>query len=247
MEEIAILIVEDDPMWSEALAASLHDFGYKVVAVANNFEDGVFALNNGGYDIVLLDIDLNGRNSGIELGRIVQHMHHKPFIYITGSLDSHTLQQVAATHPSAYLAKPVDSRSLILTIQSAINNFSSKLPASALVSEEDCNFFFVKQGNKYKKINWNDVEYLRSDRNYTCLYNAPDKTEYPVRSSLVRTLQYVIPQFVRERFVQVNRTTAVQLKYVSEVAVGEVRTTDRAFTVSDSYEKLLREKLKLPL
>lgn len=244
-EEIEILIIEDEELWSQSLSANLNDFGYSVTGIADNFEDAVVALNQKNYDIVLLDININGRNSGLELGRMIHTLYQKPFIFITASHGSHTLDQAVASHPSAYLSKPVNPASLVITIQSAINNFDNKTSALETVPEEDYQFFFVKQGNKYKKINWKDVVCLRSEKKYTSILNAADKTEYFIRSTLPRTLQYIIPKQFRDKFIQVNRAEVLQSGFIQGVNGDEVETAHGVFAMTDSYSKDLRKVLNL--
>ena len=40
-EEIKVLIVEDEKMWSKTLANILNDFGYTIAGIADNFEGAV--------------------------------------------------------------------------------------------------------------------------------------------------------------------------------------------------------------
>lgn len=244
--DISILIIEDDAMWSQSLKNNLIDFGFTVVGTPNSFETAVTALNGLNYDIALLDINLNNRNEGIELGKMLSNLYHKPFIFITGSFDQHTMHQAVEAKPSAYLTKPVNPVSLYVTIQSALNNFSNKTVAvAAKPADTEVESFFVKLGDKYKKISWKDVVYLTSDKNYTVIFNAADKKEYYIRSSMNRTLQYIVPKHLQSKFIQVNRSETVQLPFITELMADEVYTQYKAFTVSENYIKELKKQLNI--
>jgi len=243
-EEISVLIIEDESMWSDSISMNLHDFGYTVAGIANNFEDAVIALGSLEYDIVLLDINLNKRNIGIEIGKLITAHYRKPFIFISTVTDKNILKEAVLAGPSAYLGKPVTPASLIATIQSAINNFHNHVVAD-VKKEEDYLFFFIKSGNKYKKITWKEVVYLRSDKKYTCLFYSLDKTEYYIKSTLTNTLRFVVPQDMQNKFIQVNRAEAVHVSFITEYAGDEIKTNYKTLTVTEAFVYDLKKELRL--
>jgi DNA-binding LytR/AlgR family response regulator len=119
------------------------------------------------------------------------------------------------------------------------------LPATSEGNNKASDCFFAKLGNKYKKINWCDVVYLRSEKNYTCIYHAPDKTEYFIRSTLPKTMSYIIPEFMRKNFFQVNRSEVVQISFISEFSGEEVKTVFGRFSISENRIKELKDILNL--
>lgn len=246
-QDISILIIEDDLPWAEALKDNLTDFGFSVAGMADSFANAVIALNSLNYDIVLLDINLHGRNEGLELGKMLSELYRKPFIFITANFDQQTLDTAVSAKPSAYLTKPVNPASLYVTIQTAISNFSTNktVPSSPVAHAPIGEDFFIKVGDKYKKINWNDVVYITSDRNYTLLFSAADKTDHYIRSSLNRTLRYIIPAHLQSKFMQVNRGEAVQLSFIQELVADEIITPYKRLTVGDSFIRDIRKQLNI--
>lgn len=243
--EIDVLIIEDELVWVNTLRNTLNDFGYNIVGTASDFEAAISALNKKNYDLVLLDIHLQGKNRGIELGGMIHNLYHKPFIYITGTERSYTLQQIADTCPSAYLTKPFDPGSLVVAIQNAIGNFTEQRAPDELQSEKEYDFLFIKYGTRYKRLEWKDIVFLRSEKNYTALHNAADRHDYHLRSTLPRTMKFIVPPSLRPDFVQVNRSEAVQISYIKEVTQEEVRTDYGAFAITGTYMDGLRRFLKM--
>lgn len=244
-EEIKVIIVDDEDTWRQSIAAALYNFGYSVAGTSGNFEEAVGLISTQDYDIALLDINLNGTNKGIELGKIVCNVYNRPYIFVTGSTDSHILQDAIDAGPSAYLTKPVHPSSLVATVQSAINNFNSKAAPKNSLNTDSSNYFFVKQGSRYKKIDWSKIVYLRYDQNYTIIYHEADKTEYYIRSTLSKTLNMIIPPHLRSSFVQVNRGEAVQLQYIQEMTGDELRTSQRAFTITEGFRTVIKKAVTL--
>lgn len=242
---ISVLIVEDDEMWAESLRESLFEFGFQVTAVCPDFETAVVSLNRSDYDIVLLDIHLDGKESGIELGKMIDQFYRKPFIFLTASMDGAMIKKAVDARPSAYLTKPVHPASIFATIHSAIRHFSEKNAVPASQVEKEADSFFVKQGDKYRKVYWNDIVCLRSEKNYTALINAKDGTTSFVRSTLPKTLRFLVPVSLQPDFIQINRSEAVQRKFIKELNKDEILTDHGPFEVTEAYTKQLREKLKI--
>ncbi|HEX2533065.1 MAG TPA: response regulator transcription factor [Chitinophagaceae bacterium] len=244
-QEISVLIIEDEPLWARSLQESLDTFGFQVAGVAANLSDAAAALQQYMYDVVLLDIHLQGRESGIELGHLIHALYHKPFIFITASMSPATVQAAISAKPSGYLTKPVHPASLFATIHTALDNFArqaSPAPGTAPLQEAS---FFVKQGDKHRRLFWKDIVALRSEKNYTGLLNAADGTTAYIRSTLPKTLQFLVPQSLQAGFVQVNRSEAVQVAFIQQLDKEEVVTVHGRFKVSESYLKVLKEKLNI--
>lgn len=242
-EEIHVILIEDDVLWQQALTQSLTDFGFTVAGAASSFETGVALLNNTNFDIALLDIDLNGKATGIELGKMLHNLYKKPFIFITGSSEKHSLTQAADTNPSGYLTKPFNPASLFVTIHGAIANYSNiNIPVPNTNNDDS---FFVKQGSAYKKIDWKNVLSLTSEKNYTAIYNSVDAKTYYIRSTLPKTLKFIIPTHLQKQFVQVNRAQAVNLQFIDSITGKEVFTNLQSFLVTDNFENELKQKLQL--
>lgn len=241
---ISVLIVEDEEIWIQNLTLILEGFGYAVAKTATTVDEALAAFGNNNFDLVLIDINLNGYSSGIELGKIVSGMYHKPFIFVTAG-HGHSREAAALARPSAYLTKPVNESSLFIAIQNAINNFSNNLVADPDTGNQELSSFFVKHGNRYKKIDWKDVVYLSAGKNYISAFNAVDKCEYYIRGTLQKIMRDIIPDQMKKLFVQVNRSEVVQFSFIQEVMADEVKTLYRTFPVSEGLNKELRKRMRI--
>lgn len=238
-DEIRVIVIDDEELWLRGICSTLQEFGYAIAGTADSFEAAVALFRSVDYDIALVDIGLEAKNEGIELGRMLSRVYNRPYIFITGNLDDNLVRTAISVRPSGYLSKPVHPISLMGTVQSAINNFYNRdIPyvPSTTAPVTASNFFFVKKGSKYTKIDWANVVYMRSDKNYTSIYNGDDKREYCIRSTLSKTIKFIIPPQLRQAFVQVNRAEVVNTAYMREVVDSMVKTTAGSFALSDSYK-----------
>jgi DNA-binding response OmpR family regulator len=244
---ISVLLIEDEAEWTGVIRDSLESFGFEVVAVADNFDDAVSAINSKTFDIALVDIYMNGRNRGIEIGKMLSGPYHKPFIFMTASPSRDTATEALDARPSSYLLKPFNPLLLFAAIQNALQNFNNKVtdsPASPVVNTES---FFVKVGDRYKKILWDEVVYLSSEKNYTSLFCSADNSTYYIRSTLSKTIQHLIPQAKRNNFAQVSRAEAVNIHFIRELSGNQVVTPFKSLMLTEAYSRSLKDRIHIIL
>lgn len=242
-QPIQILIIEDDPISAESMVLTLEEFGFSIKGVAHSVETALVLLNRESFDIALVDIDLNGSRSGIEIGTMLYNMYRIPYIFITGISDKLIIAEAVKAKPAAYLQKPASPATLFASIQSAIQNYTAK-QEPAFKSKTEADFFFIKNRNKLKRIDWKDVVVLTSSDNYTIL-SLVDKTEYYIRSSLAMTLKFQIPASLQNNFLQVNRSEVVQLAYITEIIEEEIITPLKKIAITASFMKEVKQRLKI--
>lgn len=241
---IKVIIVDDEEIWSTQLEMFAQKFGFEVVATFNDATNAIMQIANLDYDIALLDINMNGKNIGIELGKLISNTYHKPFIFITGSFDQHTAQEAIVAKPSAYLTKPVNDTSLYIAINKAIDNYEKQEVATTSINNAD-DSFFVKVGNKYKRLEWKQVVALISEKKYTKIVVANESVEFFIGNTLPKTLQHILPKSIAHFFIQINRAEVVNTKFITEIRGSEIHTKHQMFEATDGYIKQLKEALNL--
>jgi len=244
-ERISVLVVEDEEIWAAQLQLSLESLGFTVAAIYDTVTGAMSNIASVHFDIALLDIHIDGKNLGIELGKIIHDIYHKPFIFITGSTDWHTAQEALTAKPSAYLVKPVNHTSLFVAIQTAIDNFSQQKTAVLENQVTRYDSFFVKTGNRYKKIEWANVIALSSDGRYTKVILDSHSEEYLIGNSLSKTLDHILPGKIKDLFVQINRSETINIKHIDELNGSCIKTRQKSFCVTENYIRQLKEKLNI--
>ncbi len=243
LQEIQILIIEDDPITASIMSLILKEFGFTVKGIAHTLEAAISFLNKEHFDIALVDIDLNGTRSGIEIGTMISNLYKFPFIFITGISDAAIIAEAVKAKPAAYLVKPPNAATLFACIQTAIQNFNTS-QIGAINHQQPNDFFFIKVGNKLKRIEWKQVVLLSSADNYTII-TLVDTSEYYLRSSLAMTMKFQIPQHLQDTFVQVNRAEAVQINFIAEINDEEIVTPIKQLSITKSYLKDVKLRLKI--
>jgi CheY-like chemotaxis protein len=102
-----ILIVEDEPLTAFDNEVMLADFGYDVVATLDSFDDAIALLDREDVDLVLSDVRLSGKRSGLDLARASAN-RGVPVLFSTG----HNIPEEAKALAVGCLSKPYTERQL---------------------------------------------------------------------------------------------------------------------------------------
>ena len=125
-KNIRILIVEDEPLIARNLQQILTVKNYIVSGMAYDQAKAVDKLAQKETDLVLLDINLNGQFSGLDIAAIIFKKYQLPFIFITSYADEKTLEKAKIFQPSGYIVKPFEEREIYAAIEVAWYNFQRK-------------------------------------------------------------------------------------------------------------------------
>ncbi len=117
-----ILLVEDNPDSLRALSMSLSLLGYEV-RPANSLRTALAAAENGGYDLILSDLEL-GDGTGLDLLRLIGPVRSVPAIVITGYGSEEDRKMCLDAGFELHLIKPVESRQLDEAIRGVIQRYS---------------------------------------------------------------------------------------------------------------------------
>lgn len=246
MDNIKILIVEDDLLIAENLKAVLEDLGYSVYDPCATAAEAEKILSLQSFDLALLDINLNGKDDGIAIGKLIASKYHFPFIFLTAFSDKETVKAATAAYPSAYLIKPTNAATLFATIQTAINNFQKNKVANNAVEEINDASFFVKVGNNLSKVYWQDVISIGSGKNYISIYlNKNNTPPIPIRSTLQYAMSHLIPMALKQDFIQISRTHCVNIAAIKEIKNDHAVTPFGSFEIGDKFKKILMDKLNI--
>lgn len=119
-----ILIVEDERIVAEDIKRSLTHLGYSVVGMASSGRDAIQMVRQLNPDLILMDIVIKGKITGIETSHQLRVEFDIPVVYLTAHADSQTFELAKATDPFGYIIKPFSDRELQSTIEMALYKHS---------------------------------------------------------------------------------------------------------------------------
>jgi len=132
MNKKSLLIVEDEGTIALEIQNKVEEWGYSVVDTVSSGEEAIIVALNKRPDLILMDIILKQKITGIEAANIIKKSFDVPIIYLTAYGDEKTIENAKTTFPQAYLLKPFDDNELKLTIEMALykHNMEARLKRS---------------------------------------------------------------------------------------------------------------------
>lgn len=118
--QTSILIVEDEVIVAENIRTKLERLGYAIADVVSTGEQAIQKALKHQVDVVLMDIELEGKIDGIDAAKHLHLLYDVPVIYLTAYADEKTLQRAKLAEPFGYLIKPFQTRELHSCIEMAI-------------------------------------------------------------------------------------------------------------------------------
>ncbi len=125
-----LLIVEDQFIEANNLKIILEKAGYSVCGMARSVPDALAAIEIEKPDMVLLDIFLDGPQTGIDLAGIL-YGKNIAFIYLSANSNKQTLNAAKATSPYGFLVKPFRKKDVLVMLDIAIYIHQQKILAAA--------------------------------------------------------------------------------------------------------------------
>jgi len=252
------LIADDEPLLREALTRQLAQAwpDLEIVAQARNGRDAIKLFETRKPDICFLDVHMPGI-SGVEAAHAIGRRAHLVFV----TAYDHYAVQAFAEGVLDYLVKPVELARLAETVARLKERLRAAQPAlntEALLERlaaqlqrgaapAPLRWIRAQVGQTLRLIAVEDIDYLRSDTKYTRIAWRGDGGQ--AAEALVRTpLKELIVQLDAEQFVQVHRSTVVNLRAVSHVVRGDNETANvhlkgrnESLPVSRSYLHLFKQ------
>lgn len=221
-----ILIVEDEVLLANQIKRCIIKHGYNCVGTAISYEKAIVILESNSVDIVLLDINIFGEKTGIDLANTINTKYGSIIIYITSYSDQTTLEQLKPTLPKAYIPKPINETQLVTTLDIVCANAN-------INKREYCK---IKVGNSTYKFDLNELLYLVSDHIYVEVILKGQK-KVILRIAL-KKLASLFPENV---FVQANRSVYINPTNIDKIHINKIEIGDASIKISKSCQNNFSE------
>jgi DNA-binding LytR/AlgR family response regulator len=243
MAPIEVLVIEDDPLFAVDCEMVISEAGFHCVKVLDTAEKALIWVEENRPDLILLDIHLNGKMSGLEFAKSIQNTRI-PIIYVTSDNNPQTYFEAKSVgNPIVFLVKPFDK----LTLQSAIeslllikesNENNGSHPSNGLIYNQAV---FIKNKAMLYKVPVEDILYLMADGNYVMVYTKNKK--YVIKVSLKR----LVDELPGYNFLQVHRNYVVQLDKIEKIDSGamELNIGDAVIPIGRKYKEELLSVLRV--
>ncbi|NWF90226.1 MAG: response regulator [Ignavibacteriaceae bacterium] len=117
-----ILIVEDENIVAMDIRKMLLESGYEITSIVNSGEEAIQVVREQKPDLILMDIVLKGKMTGIDASRIITQYFDVPIIYLTALSSDDSLLEAKSRESYGFLFKPFGASELNIAIEMAFIN-----------------------------------------------------------------------------------------------------------------------------
>jgi DNA-binding LytR/AlgR family response regulator len=218
-EMLKILIVEDDVIFAKGLKKDLEQLACIVVGISRNADNAIEVLKKNKVELVLIDIELEGKKTGIDVAKHINRTNRIPFIYLSANngLSNPYFMVANSTKPANYLPKGFLPNQLIHFIEMALvqyanieNGIYSDGQANCFINDE----LFVKeqQGGKWKKVIADEITHIKVARPMCKVFVNNNPIGYTVKGSLDEVLQ----KFKHLNLLRIHQSHAVNVRFINK-------------------------------
>lgn len=209
-----ILIVEDQILIANHIKNILTDSDFNNIEMVHNTDDATKVIGVFNPDIILLDINLQGKQNGIEWAK--EQEINSQIIFITGQIEKETMLKAFQVNPVTYLTKPVKKTDLIAAIELA--KIKNKI-----------NYVIIKNGFDEVKVNFDDILFLKSDKNYIDIQ----------LTNKIITIRNTLDNFYKELdadvFCRIHRSYVVNKSKVTQKKSSSILIKDYELPISRNF------------
>jgi len=234
MSAIRILIVEDDMIIAANISLQLSNLGYEVTGIETKGEEAIHHALETKPDIILMDIQLRGKTSGIDVAHAIHTVLDIPIIYLTANGDDATFQKAKETHPFAFISKPFTKQNLertIALVEERIKESPTNLATEDTFFDAQEDRVFIRNQSKLIKVMLEDILWVEADRNY-CKITTAQQTYL-----IVSPLNKLCEKMDQKRFVRIHRSFMVNFSKLEAVAESHVELKGKILPIGKQYKE----------
>ena len=186
-------------------------------------------LNNGGIDLLFLDINLPDI-SGLDF---IKTLSKPPKIIITTAYSNFAAESFEYWTIHDYLVKPISFERFLKSINK-VEQTSKTIEKEEKVSEDIIN---LKIDKTLHRLSINDILYVESDRNYVSIVTKKGKFTY------IDSLKNWGQKLPNTHFAQIHKSYLVKLNAIDKISGNIIFINDSKIPIGRKYKQELLSKL----
>ena len=234
-----VLVVEDGFSFALELRMLLEKIGYCCAGIVDNAGKALSLIENDEPDAILMDIDLKGKVSGLDLAEKIKD-REIPILFITSYKDDTTYSRAAELNHIGFLVKPLNDFTLLSAIDACLRAIEPRDVNSNVRVINHA--LLIKKGKIYYKIKLDEVSFISSEKEYITLHTPFNK--FVLRDSL-KSIMLELPEGL---FVKCHQSYVVNLEQLVSIDIENSKATMHSgieVPISRRNKKQLFERFKL--
>lgn len=228
--KINAVIVDDEPLAREGIANYVKEFDFlTLIACCENPLQLMKVLDEHTIDLIFLDIQMP-KMHGIDFLKIT---NNRAMVILITAFPDYAMEGFQLDVLD-YLLKPVTFDRFFKSVNKAKDYFQLITKSTQTIikrEEKDADFFFVKCGSKYEKIQFAEILYVEGLENYVAIYTQKDK--YITLLNL-KTLEKNLDS---NSFIRVHKSYIVSISKIEGIEGNEIFIKSHRIAISRNYKE----------
>jgi DNA-binding LytR/AlgR family response regulator len=233
---INCVIIDDEPLAREGLANYVREVDFlKLTGTCEHPLELIKLLDQSQVDLIFLDIQMPKMN-GIDFLKIVKN---PPMVVITTAFPSYALEGFQL-NVLDYLLKPITFDRFVKSANKA-KDYQRLLTRSASTdlqkNETAADYFFIKCGNKYEKIYFEDILYVEGMQNYVTIFTGKGKY------ITLLNLKGLEENLDDKLFIRVHKSYIVSTNKIEGIEGNDIFIQSHRIPISRNYREQVIQKV----
>lgn len=223
---IRCIIVEDEILAQQVIQNHLSRVeGFELVGICKNAVEATNILKTKDVDLIFLDIQLPGM-TGLNFLRTLTH---PPLVVLTTAYAEFALES-DEFNVIDYLLKPISFERFLRTVNKIkegrlFDKITKEVPGTASTH------IFIKANNKFFKINFAEIIYIQSMRDYLKIHTA----EYNlVTHQTLNDMESLLPA---RQFIRVHKSYIVSVAFIKSIYGNSIEADKITIPIGASYKE----------
>ncbi|WP_159468232.1 LytTR family DNA-binding domain-containing protein [Dyadobacter sp. 3J3] len=236
--KINCIAVDDEPLALGLISAFIKQTAF--LDFKGHFSNAVQALNaihSEDIQLVFLDIQMPELN-GMELARVLSHTVSAPKVIFTTAYNQFAIEGYKVDALD-YLLKPFGYDEFLRAANKAKNHFEGLMQNQPVPESQDEKYLFVKADYKLVRIDFDNILYIESLKDYIKIHLI-NSTHPVVSLSSLKAIEEKLPA---SRFMRIHRSFVVAIDKVDSITKSTVQLGATNISVGDQYKDAFKELL----
>ena len=230
MEEIKCLVVDDEPLAQSLMEKHIQQMPtFSLIGTCSNAMEAFAILKEEKIDLIFLDIQMPGL-TGIEF---VKSLTHPPAIIFTTAYRNYAIESYELDALD-YLLKPISFQRFFKAVSKFQNlqKTNTKPSTSLKVVEESNPYIFVNANKKNIKIEFNEILYIESLKDYVKIYLTDQMV---ITKNTISDFERKLPAY----FLRVHRSYIINKKRITAFTKHDIEIGEKEIPIGGSYKEMV--------
>ena len=231
--KIKCIIIDDEPLAIKVIESHLKEFqNFEIAGTFNNPISALPLIEEENIDAIFLDINMSKMN-GLEFLKSVEL---KTNIVITTAYREYAVESFDL-NVLDYLVKPIPFNRFLKSINKITQKLGQQKGGKSETADSNDSYIFLKVDKKLVKINYEDILYLESLKDYIKVFTSIG--DYLVHKSLA-SLTKELPQ---EKFLRIHRSYTIAINKVNSVEGNSIEIGTKRIPIGRKYLAISKQTI----